>query len=75
VIGKSVQNCHPKRSVGKVNQMLSDFKSGKMSAVESCTNREGRRIYVGYFAVRDRADRYLGTLEAAQDITDINKRD
>lgn len=29
VIGKSVQNCHPKRSVDKVNQILSDFKSGK----------------------------------------------
>jgi hypothetical protein len=29
VIGKSVQNCHPKRSGDKVNQILSDFKSGK----------------------------------------------
>ena len=29
VIGKSVQNCHPKHSVGKVNQILSDFKTGK----------------------------------------------
>ena len=74
MIGKSVQNCHPKYSVDKVNQMLSDFKSGERSAVESCTNCEGRRVYVGYFAVRDRAGRYLSTLEAAQDITEIMKR-
>ena len=27
VLGKSVQNCHPKHSVDKVNQILADFKS------------------------------------------------
>ena len=28
-VGKLVQNCHPKQSVDKVNQILSDFKSGE----------------------------------------------
>ncbi len=75
LVGKTVQDYHSKRSVGKVNQLLSDFRIGKRDAVESCTNCEGREIYVGYFPVRDRAGRYLGTLEAAQDITGINKKD
>ena len=29
VIGKSVQNCHPKQSVDRVNQILSDFRAGR----------------------------------------------
>jgi DUF438 domain-containing protein len=29
VVGKSVQNCHPKHSLDKVNQILSDFKAGR----------------------------------------------
>jgi len=29
VVGKSVENCHPKQSVGKVNKILSDFKAGR----------------------------------------------
>jgi len=73
VLGKSVQNCHPKHSVDKVNQILSDFKSGKRNSAEFWIDLKGRKIYIRYFAVRDKAGRYLGTLEATQDITEIKK--
>ncbi|MBN2185924.1 MAG: DUF438 domain-containing protein [Dehalococcoidia bacterium] len=73
VVGKSVQNCHPKRSVDKVNQILSDFKSRKKDSAEFWINLGERKVYIRYFAVRDKAGRYLGTLEATQDITDIKK--
>jgi PAS domain S-box-containing protein len=73
VIGKSVQNCHPKQSVDKVNQILSDFKSGRRDSVEFWINLGERKVYIRYFAVRDKAGRYLGTLEATQDITGIKK--
>jgi len=73
VIGKSVQNCHPKQSVDKVNQILSDFKSGRRDSVEFWINLGERKVYIRYFAVRDKAGRYLGTLEATQDITEIKK--
>ena len=73
VIGKSVQNCHPKRSVDKVNQILSDFKSGKREMAEIWINLGERKVYIRYFAVRDKAGRYLGTLEATQDITKIKE--
>jgi len=72
-IGKSVQNCHPKQSVAKVNQILSDFKSGRKNSAEFWINLGERKVYIRYFAVRDKAGRYLGTLEATQDITDIKK--
>ena len=73
VLGKSVQNCHPKHSVDKVNQILSDFKRGKGNSAEFWIDLKGRKIYIRYFAVRDKAGSYLGTLEATQDITEIKK--
>ena len=73
VIGKSVQNCHPKHSLDKVNQLLSDFKSGKRDSAEFWINLGERKVYIRYFAVRDKAGRYLGTLEATQDITAIKE--
>jgi len=73
VIGKSVQNCHPKQSVDKVNQILSDFKRGRRDSAEFWINLGERKVYIRYFAVRDRAGKYLGTLEATQDITEIKK--
>lgn len=73
VIGKSVENCHPKRSMAKVNQILSDFKSGRKDSAEFWINLGERKVYIRYFAVRDKAGRYLGTLEATQDITEIKR--
>ena len=73
VIGKSVQNCHPKDSVDKVNQILSDFKSGRRDSAEFWIDLKGRKVYIRYFAVRDKAGRYLGTLEVTQDITEIKE--
>ncbi len=34
---------------------------------------KGQLIYIRYFAVRDRAGVYRGTLEVTQNITDIQK--
>jgi PAS domain S-box-containing protein len=73
VIGKSVQNCHPKQSVDKVNQILSDFKAGKRDSAEFWISLGEKKVYIRYFAVRDQAGGYLGTLEATQDITEIKK--
>jgi PAS domain S-box-containing protein len=73
VIGKSVQNCHPKHSVDKVGLILSDFKTGKRDSAEFWINLREKKVYIRYFAVRNKAGRYLGTLEATQDITEIKK--
>ncbi|GAH86973.1 unnamed protein product, partial [marine sediment metagenome] len=32
-----------------------------------------RKIYIRYFAVRDKAGKYIGTLEVTQDITNLQK--
>jgi len=75
VLGESVKNCHPKKSLNKVNQILADFKSGKRNSAEFWIDLGGRKIYIRYYAVRDKKGKYLGTLEATQDITDIKKID
>lgn len=73
VIGKKVQNCHPQQSVHKVNQILADLKSGKRDVAEFWFDLKGRKIFVRYFAVKNKAGRYIGTLEVSQDITEIQK--
>ena len=73
VIGQSVQNCHPKHSVDKVNQILSDFKGGSRDSAEFWINLGEKKVYIRYFAVRNKDGRYLGTLETTQDITEIKK--
>ncbi|HEY56835.1 MAG TPA: DUF438 domain-containing protein [Dehalococcoidia bacterium] len=71
VLGKSVRDCHPKHSLDKVNQIISDFKSGKRDSAEFWIDHKGMKLYIRYFAVRDESGCYLGTLEAAQDIVGI----
>ena len=73
VIGRKVQNCHPQQSLHKVEQVVSDLKSGKRDVAEFWIDLEGRKIYIRYFAVRDKAGKYLGILEVTQDITDVQK--
>jgi PAS domain S-box-containing protein len=72
VIGRTVQLCHPKNSLHKVEQILDDFKNNKRDVAEFWINLGGRLIYICYFAVRKNRE-YLGTLEVTQDITDIKK--
>ena len=72
VIGRTVQLCHPKNSLHKVEQILNDFKNNKRDVAEFWINLEGRLIHICYFAVRKNRE-YLGTLEVTQDITDIKK--
>ncbi len=72
VIGRSVQNCHPQKSIHIVNKIVEEFKSGRRDSAEFWINLNGRLIYIRYFAVRKDGE-YLGTIEVTQDITDIKK--
>lgn len=46
---------------------------GTRDTAEFWIDHGDRKIHIRYFAVKDRQDRYLGCLEASQDITDIQK--
>ena len=73
IIGRKVQDCHPKESLHKVNQVVSDLKSGKRDFAEFWIDLKGRKVYIRYFVVRDKSGKYLGIVEVTQDITDIQK--
>jgi len=73
VVGRKVQNCHPKKSVHRVQQILDEMKAGTTDVAEFWIDHRDRKVYIRYFAVRDADGRYLGCLEVSQDITDIQK--
>ncbi len=73
VIGRKVQLCHPQKSVHIVNSILEAFKTGKENVAEFWIQINDRLIHIRYFAVRDKNEKYLGTMEVTQDITNIKK--
>jgi PAS domain S-box-containing protein len=79
VVGRNVRKCHPQKSLAKVEQILSEMKAGER---ENATfwidlplgkNDEKHKIMIQYFALRDKDGKYLGCLEASQDVSDIQK--
>jgi PAS domain S-box-containing protein len=73
VIGRKVQDCHPQKSLHKVEQIISEMKEGTRDTAEFWIDHRGMKVYIRYFAVRDDEGKYLGCLEASQDITEIQK--
>ena len=67
-IGRTVQNCHPPKSVDTVNRILDSFRAGSKDVAEFWINMGPRFIHIRYFAVRDGAGKYRGCLEVTQDI-------
>jgi hypothetical protein len=73
IIGRQVQNCHPPGSVHVVEQILDDFKNGRQDVAEFWIQLKGRFVHIRYFAVRNEAGEYLGTLEVTQDATQLRE--
>jgi hypothetical protein len=71
ILGRKVQHCHPPKSVDVVDQIVESFRSGAKEVAEFWIEFHGRFVHIRYFAVRDEAKRYLGTLEVTQDVTEI----
>ncbi len=73
ILGRKVQYCHPPSSVHIVEQILSDFKSGKEDHCAFWINMKGRFIHIEYYALKDKNQDYLGVLEVSQDLTEKRK--
>ena len=69
IIGRKVQHCHPPASVHVVERIVDDFRAARRSVAEFWIELHGRFVHIRYFAVRDAAGAYLGTLEVTQDLT------
>lgn len=71
VIGRLVVNCHPPKSVDKVEKILADFHSGTRDHADFWIHFRGHYMYIRYFAIRSPEGTYLGCLEVSQDIDPI----
>jgi len=71
VIGRKVQNCHPPASVHKVQEIVDAFRAGEKDEAEFWIEMQGKFLHIRYFALRDAAGAYRGTVEMVQDATHI----
>ncbi|KAA0784742.1 DUF438 domain-containing protein [Bacillus sp. BPN334] len=73
VIGRTVQNCHPPKSVHVVEKLLEDFKSGNKDCEDFWIKFKDKYVYIRYFAIRSKDGEYMGTLEFTQNINPIQE--
>ena len=79
VVGRDVQNCHPKKSLAKVEQILKEMKAGKRDKARFYIdlplgpNQEKQKVLIEYYALRDEQGKYLGCLEVTQNIAELQK--
>lgn len=70
-IGRTVQNCHPQKSVDTVNRILDAFKKKEKDRARFWIQMSGKFILIEYYALYDSTGAYRGTLEVSQDATEI----
>ncbi|MFH1101779.1 MAG: PAS domain-containing protein [Methanobacteriota archaeon] len=74
VVGRNVRNCHPKKSLDKVEKILQDMKAGKRDKAQFWIdlpigpNNTKQKVLIEYYALRDKKGTYLGCLECSQNI-------
>ena len=73
IIGRHVSMCHPPQSVEIFEEIVESFRSGKKDHEDFYINMGSMFVYIRYFAVRDKENNYLGTLEITQDIKPIRE--
>jgi PAS domain S-box-containing protein len=75
VIGKDVRDCHPKKSLHKVEQILQEMKESTRNKarfwIDLTIDGDPQKVLIEYYALRDIDGKYRGCLEATQNITDI----
>ena len=72
-LGKDVRTCHQPKSLRRLEQILSDFKSGKKDEAEFWVPLEhvDMKALNRFFAIRDKSGKYLGTMEYLLNFTYI----
>jgi len=71
VLGRQVIHCHPPGSMHVVQTILDRFRNGEKDQEDFWIRMGPRYVLIRYFAVRDEAGEFLGTLEVTQDIAPI----
>jgi len=72
-LGRNVRDCHPQKSLRKVNEIINQLKSGERDVAEFWIDLKRHKLYMRYFPVKDKAGKYIGIIEVIEDITEIQK--
>ena len=76
VVGRNVRDCHPSKSLHKVETILNEMKQGTRDTARfwvdlTMPNVDApQKILIEYYALRDATGNYLGCLEASQNISE-----
>jgi hypothetical protein len=72
VLGRDIRNCHPKKSLEKVEIILAEMKAGKREKAEFWIDLpidgKAEKVLIQYFALRDQAGAFIGCMECSQKI-------
>ncbi len=74
VLGQDVRLCHNEKSIALIDRMLGEMKAGERDAARFWYHEKGaegqgaRMVVIDYLALRDARGRYLGCIEALQNI-------
>ncbi len=71
IIGRSVQNCHPPKSVHVVEKIVDAFKKKEKDVAEFWLELDGKFIHIRYYPLFDEEGSYRGVIEVSQDVTGI----
>ena len=67
-IGRDVHSCHPPKATRLSSRIIEEFRAGTRDKYELLRYIDDEPVYIRYIAVRDENDKYLGTLEAVEDL-------
>jgi DUF438 domain-containing protein len=73
VVGRTVQKCHPQKSVHAVQRVVDGLKDGSLEEAKFWIDFAGDKVLIRYLPVRDQEGNYLGVLEVTQGIGEIQK--
>ena len=73
IIGREVNRCHPPTSVHIVENIVNSFKNKEKDEAEFWINTGGKTIHIVFHPLFDDDGNYKGTIEVAQDVTEIKK--
>lgn len=68
VIGRTVQQCHPPKSIHLVNKIIEEMKAGKRDKATFWIHFNGMYLFIAYYAVRNENGDYQGVVEMVQDV-------
>ena len=73
IIGRVLQNCHPREVRPIVNRVVESLRSGEKDKVQFTLKKKDRIVHIEYIGVHDEKGKFRGVLETMQDVTPFTK--